>query len=509
MVSAGEKSHSSALAHPSIFNFTVHDSDGTVALFNAASGALTRLEGEHAAALGELMEIPQSQVADYLPDQTRTEFLRSGFLVHSNADEVGAIRERFWTARGGTPAVLTITTTMDCNLGCYYCYEERSQSALETSAIDDILALIDRTVIAKGRKSLHVDWYGGEPLLNFEFLSDASRLIQEHCKYHGVSYHASVISNGTLWPNDPAAFVRAHAIRQVQISFDGMRVHHDKRRRARKGFRYSGNKIVLSSFDEAVAVVDALVGTTRVDLRFNIDRRNLGDLMPFLDFSEERGWFTGPKPAVFQPARLSAYSSASAFMRAFELTLAEFDAERSKVRVRLDGIGKIEESEAPDGYPHPRTSVCAALSDASIVIGADKALYRCGLQVGEAARAVGHLSSPAEISSSMPDQDFWAGFDPTNLPTCGRCSFLPVCWGGCPKKHLERDMHAIAEQGRYWRTNLPRLIASAAGFGDSAAPTAFADRHQFRDFAGVGAERAQPVGNPSAVRTSGPDIPVL
>lgn len=486
MANGGEIAPLPALIRPSMFNFSVRDRNGRVALFNTASGALMRLEGEQAASLGELMESPQSRIADHLPDETRKEFFRSGFLVRFDADEVGAIRERFWTARGGTPAVLTITTTMDCNLGCYYCYEERSQAALETDAIVDILALVDQTVIARGRKSLHVDWYGGEPLLNFEFLAEASRLLQEHCRAHGVTYHASVISNGTLWPDDPTAFVRAHAIRQVQISFDGMRTHHDKRRRTRKGFRYSGNRNIISSFDEAVALVDALVGTVRVDLRFNIDRRNIGDLMPFLDFAEKRCWFSGPRPVVFQPARLSAYSSASAFMRAFELTLAEFDAERTKVRARLDGIGQIEESEAPDGYPHPRTSVCAALSDASTVIGADKALYRCGLQVGEAGRMVGLLSPPEEALNPMPDQSFWAGFDPTQLPTCGRCSFLPVCWGGCPKKHLERDMQAIGEQGRYWRANLPRLIANAAGFGHNALPTAFGDRHQFRDSADVG-----------------------
>src|SRR5207248_9209388 len=54
------------------------------------------------------------------------------------------------------------------------------------------------------------------------------------------------------------------------------------------------------------------------------------------------------------------------------------------------------------------------------------------------------------------DDLWWQQFDPTGLPTCSRCSFLPICWGGCPKKHLEQDEHAIAEQGAYWRKNLPR-----------------------------------------------------
>lgn len=450
---------------PSRFNFfvsTIAGPDQTVALFNSATGALTRLEGPDSISLATLLSEPETELSE---DTLGTELFETlsagGFVVRDGRDEVAEICDRFWQARSGTPAVLTITTTMDCNLGCYYCYEERSQAELRADSVDQILALIDRTVIGPGRKSLHVDWYGGEPLLNHDFLVEASRSIQEHCRSHDIFYSASIISNGTLWPDNPVDFVRQHAIRQVQISFDGMRENHDKRRRTRKGFRYVGNKLVLSSFDEAVALVDALVNVVRVDVRFNMDRRNLVDLMPFLDMAEARGWFSATFPAVFQPARLAAYSTRSSFMRAAELTLEEFDEARKAVRTRLGGTATVEESETPDGYPHPKTSVCAALSNASTVVGADGALYRCGLQVGENGRCVGNLGHDAVGASRSSDAGWWSKFDPTALPTCRRCSFLPVCWGGCPKKHLEGDTHAIREQGRYWRTNLPRLIAQA------------------------------------------------
>jgi uncharacterized protein len=96
-------------------------------------------------------------------------------------------------------------------------------------------------------------------------------------------------------------------------------------------------------------------------------------------------------------------------------------------------------------------------------VGAEGRTYRCGLQVGEVARAVGTLSAAISPEGEAPDAGWWESFDPTLAPSCSRCSFLPVCWGGCPKKHLEGDQHAIQEQGRYWRNNLPRLIAAAAG----------------------------------------------
>ena len=99
-------------------------------------------------------------------------------------------------------------------------------------------------------------------------------------------------------------------------------------------------------------------------------------------------------------------------------------------------------------------------------------MYRCGLQVGEPRRQVARLARQdvkllpmlnATGDSVGADTGWWASFDPTQLPTCSRCSFLPVCWAGCPKRHLDGDAEAIAEQGAYWRRNLPRLVAEGTG----------------------------------------------
>jgi uncharacterized protein len=99
------------------------------------------------------------------------------------------------------------------------------------------------------------------------------------------------------------------------------------------------------------------------------------------------------------------------------------------------------------------------------------------LQVGEQGRSVGSIRQNDD--GEFPDVHWWANFDPTTLPNCGRCSFLPVCWGGCPKKHLDNDMHALEEQSIYWRTNLPRLVASR--FGLSPVPGfEYSEAEQFR-----------------------------
>lgn len=438
-------------------------------LYNASSGAVVKLAGGDAAVLADALVGPQRPVSvSGWPAPLCEQLVTGGFLHPLGTDELSVIRERYWQARRETPMTLTITTTMDCNLGCYYCYEERSEAALAEHDVQAIVAYAEERLRASQRTTLHVDWYGGEPLLNLPVLEAGSLALQEMCSRLGVTYGASIVSNGTAWPDDVGGFVERHRLRQVQISFDGLAAHHDKRRAYRRG---RAPEAKASSFELAAAVVDQLLDHVRVDVRLNLDQGNRGDLLPFIELMRARGWFDRRFPAVFQPARISAFSDRSTFLRPRELPGDEFEGLRATAREAIDGGIALEESEVPDGFPFPRTSVCGALANDSAVLGADKAFYRCGLQVGEQHRQVGHLAVSRTLLPVLPshqdgaanDAAWWTSFDPTELPTCSRCSFLPVCWSGCPKRHLDGDRHAIAEQGAYWRRNLKRLVAQGTG----------------------------------------------
>lgn len=440
------------------FNFWVPIADGAL-LYNANTGAIIKFSGHDSHELAHTLSSKIVEIdGESLPGGLYAQLRDGGFLVPSGTDEVAKIRKRYLQARAETPIVLTLTSTMDCNLGCYYCYESRSKESLRLADVGAVVDLARSKLLKTSKKSLHVDWYGGEPLLNLSFIERASTELQRLCRENTIRYSASVISNGTQWPENAKQFIFQNCIRQVQISFDGLRDNHNRRRRYRSSDRGA------SSFDEAAALVDALLDSVRVDIRVNLDRWNQDDLLPFVDFARSRGWFGRRFPAVIQPARLASYSERSAFMRRIELSLEAYDTLRAAVRVQAGGLFKVEESEVPDGFPYPKTSVCAALAHDSEVIGPDGLKYRCGLQVGEKHRAVGelHPSHGERAASRFSDVDWWDAFDPTILPSCSRCSFLPICMGGCPKKHLEKDQLALAEQGKYWRRNLPRMIAHAA-----------------------------------------------
>jgi uncharacterized protein len=367
------------------YTFRLPVRDG-FALYNASTGAVLRLAGPDADELSALLSGPPTVVAaDSLPQPLAARMRRNGFLVDPDEDQLAVIRERYWAARGNAPVVLLITTTMECNLGCYYCYESRSPDALRVTDTDHIVAIARERLGRQTKRSLHVDWYGGEPLLNVELIEAASTALQTFCATQRVDYHASVVSNGTLWPRDVGEFVKRHKLRQVQITFDGMKANHDKRRHYRPQHRPS---TAASSFDRAVRLVDRLLQHTRVDLRFNADPGNASDFSAFLTLAQQRGWLDAPFRCVVMPARLQAFSERSEFMRRHELTNEQFEALEAEARRRLPP-GAQDDQDVVAGFPFPMTSVCGALASDSAVIGADGLEYRCGLQVGERHRAVG------------------------------------------------------------------------------------------------------------------------
>ncbi|MBI4032585.1 radical SAM protein [Candidatus Berkelbacteria bacterium] len=467
------------------YNFHVPVAEG-ILLFNAASGWVIRLTGADGPVLGRALTGSNGSLElEAIPAELCEQLVAGGFLVPRGVDEVPKVRETYWRARRDTPMVLTLTTTLDCNLGCYYCYEERSTHRLQIADVEAVVSLAADRLQRSGRRRLHVDWYGGEPLMNIEFLEETSAALQARCRSLDVQYAASIISNGTCWPKDVGAFIHRHRVQQVQISFDGLKTNHERRRRYRPAHVPPR---LASSFDRAVSLVDRLLDHVRVDIRLNIDSKNVRDVVPFIRFARSRGWFDRAFPAVIQPARLSSYSERSSFMRKSELSGDRFEQIRQTVREEAAGRVTVEESEAPDGFPHPRSSVCAALALDSIVVGADRRLHRCGLTVSEPLRAVGQLKPassnhlPILAQPGMPesgDDRWWRDFDPTCQPSCSRCSFLPICWGGCAKKHLERDEHALAEQSLYWRRNLPRLVAAGVG-SEVESGFVYGEADQFR-----------------------------
>jgi len=139
------------------FNFCFLAEEGVV-IYNTATGACSLLPEADPNQISELFCKEKIFFEEnFFDPDTLEDFLKSGFLVEEHRNELEEIRSRYWKARDETPVVLTITTTMDCNLGCYYCYESRSKHKLEFKEIPQIINQLELIFNQTSKKSLHVD----------------------------------------------------------------------------------------------------------------------------------------------------------------------------------------------------------------------------------------------------------------------------------------------------------------------------------------------------------------
>ena len=134
------------------YNFCFKTEDGLV-LYNSKTGATVNFQGKDAGELTALLTGHKTNFESYQFDLDMIQsLLQNGFLVEDYRDELLEVRELYWKSRGATPIVLTITTTMDCNLGCYYCYESRTKHKLEYADLDAILDGLHETYLGNPKR---------------------------------------------------------------------------------------------------------------------------------------------------------------------------------------------------------------------------------------------------------------------------------------------------------------------------------------------------------------------
>lgn len=157
--------------------------------------------------------------------------IQKKFIVPNDSDEteefISSMRQEFDDAREYS---ITINPTMNCNLRCWYCYEEHlAHSMMSSATMDAIRKLLTSVLSARTTKSLHLGFFGGEPLLGFNKCVDPLiRYADELCRKHAVDFSFSFTTNAVLLSRNICDTLYAYG-RDVsfQIPFDGNREIHD------------------------------------------------------------------------------------------------------------------------------------------------------------------------------------------------------------------------------------------------------------------------------------------
>ncbi|MDR0889952.1 MAG: thioether cross-link-forming SCIFF peptide maturase [Oscillospiraceae bacterium] len=137
----------------------------------------------------------------------------------------------------GVIKALCLHVSHACNLNCSYCFAAQGkyhgQRALMSFEVGK--QALDFLIANSGnRRNLEVDFFGGEPLMNWQVVKDLvsyARSIEPVCQKH---FRFTLTTNGVLLDEEVTAFANAE-MHNVVLSLDGRKEIHDRLRRTPAG----------------------------------------------------------------------------------------------------------------------------------------------------------------------------------------------------------------------------------------------------------------------------------
>src|SRR5690554_5577878 len=139
----------------------------------------------------------------------------------------------------GEPVIkaMCLHAAHDCNLRCSYCFASTGDFKGERGLLDletGKKALEFLVEHSGHRKNLEVDFFGGEPMMNFQVVKQLVEYGREMEKQYKKQFRFTITTNGLLLDDEALEYINREFV-NVVISIDGRPEVHDKLRKIRSG----------------------------------------------------------------------------------------------------------------------------------------------------------------------------------------------------------------------------------------------------------------------------------
>ena len=167
-------------------------------------------------------------------------------------DNFEPMADKLKAKTAGVVKALCLHIAHTCNLNCSYCFASQGKYHGERAVMSYEVGkrALDFLIENSGtRRNLEVDFFGGEPLLNFEVVKDLVKYARSIEKEKGKNFRFTLTTNGVLIDDDVIDFANKE-MSNVVLSLDGRKEIHDRFR-----VDYAGK----GSFDKIVPKFQKLV----------------------------------------------------------------------------------------------------------------------------------------------------------------------------------------------------------------------------------------------------------
>ncbi len=212
-------------------------------IYDTGSGALHACDEATARILrGEPADLPDAEREAVEAD---IEALRRAGLLDAPETDARPVKSHELKA-------LCLHISHDCNLRCRYCFADEGayHSVREVMSLETAKAAVDFLMRESGsRKVLEIDFFGGEPLMNFDVLKETVAYGKQEAAKRGKKILFTTTTNGLLLDDDAIAFLNEE-MENVVLSLDGRKEVHDAVRKTVNG---------KGSFDAVIAHIKKFV----------------------------------------------------------------------------------------------------------------------------------------------------------------------------------------------------------------------------------------------------------
>ncbi len=359
------------------------------------------------------------------------------FAEDTFRDKAGVLKEK----TAGVVKALCLHIAHTCNLNCAYCFASQGHYHGERSLMSFEVGkrALDFLVENSGtRRNLEVDFFGGEPLMNFQVVKDLVAYARSIEKEKNKNFRFTLTTNGVLIDDDVIDFANRQ-MSNVVLSLDGRKEVHDRFR-----VDHAGN----GSFDTIVPKFQKLVearGGKNYYMRGTFTHHNpdfLKDIeaMLALGFSE-----LSMEPVVCAPDDPSALTEEDV-----AIVLDQYEKLAMKMMER-EKEGKpftfyhymLDLAGGPCIYK--RISGCGSGTEYMAVTPSGE-LYPCHQFVGDEKFRLGDIWNGVE---NKEIQDEFMACNVYARKECQDCWARLYCSGGCAANayHATGDIKGVYAQG--------------------------------------------------------------
>ncbi len=195
---------------------------------------------------------------------------------------------------------LCLMVAQDCNLRCRYCFGDGGSYGGERAVMSEEVgrAAVDYIIEHSGsRKHCEIDFFGGEPLMNFKAVKAVTEYVRQREKETGKIFKLTLTTNGMLLKDDVIAWLNENHISMV-LSLDGRKETHDRMRPDAGG--HGTYDRVLANFKK---LVDSRNGEDYY-LRGTYTKENMDFTKDVLDINDQGFEILSVEPVVLKDSPL-------------------------------------------------------------------------------------------------------------------------------------------------------------------------------------------------------------